>query len=145
MNNENKPLIAVTMGDPSGVGPEIVALALNADDLYEKARPVVIGSIPILTQAVELYDLDLDINEFKEDQQNDFGPGKINVIDSNFIEPEAVNIGDVQKQSGRASYLYIKRATELILEAKLDAMATAPIHKEALKLVGIPEAGCTEI
>lgn len=140
-----KPKIAVTMGDPSGIGPEIVALAMTSDKIYKVARPVVIGSKNLIYNFVKSYDLDVEVNSYKNDKNLFFSPNIINVIEPYDLHPDQVVAGKIQKISGAASYKFIAKATELILSGELDAMATAPIHKEALKLAGIPQAGCTEI
>ena len=145
MSDNIKPLIAITMGDPAGVGPEIVAMALNDSTIYEKCRPVVVGSSSVLQKAIQQYDLDMKINAYQENGNQEFNPNYINIIEPENVQLSKVKPGEIQEECGRASYRYIEKATQLIMAGKLDAMATAPIHKEALKLAGVAEAGCTEI
>jgi 4-hydroxythreonine-4-phosphate dehydrogenase len=145
MDNKHKPLILLTMGDPSGIGPEIVAMALNRAKIYKHARPIVVGSTAILERVVKSYELKLEVRSFENSDRTEFGPDVINVIDDYELDADKVVTGKIQKQSGQSSYNYIEKAVELIQKDEFDAMATAPIHKEALKMANIPEAGCTEI
>jgi len=145
MADNNKPLIAITMGDPAGVGPEIVAMAMNDSGIYEKCRPVVIGSSNILQKAIHQYKLNIKVDEYQPNKTPKFNPNHINIIEPEELQLSKVTPGKIQENCGRASYRYIEVATQLIMAGKLDAMATAPIHKEALKLADVAEAGCTEI
>jgi len=145
MNDNHKPLILVTMGDPSGIGPEIVAMALNNEKIYKNAKPIVVGSTAIIKRTVKSYELNQNVRPFKNFKETEFHPDIINVIDDYELDPDKVVTGKIQKQSGQSSYNYIEEAIDLIQKNEFDAMATAPIHKEALKMADIPEAGCTEI
>lgn len=141
MNN----VIAVTMGDPAGIGPEIIIKSLTEDPL-SGAPVVVVGCAQILrriqalniTPAAELRVID-------HVAQAQFSAGIINVIDEPLADPDALEPGVVQAQAGDLAYRCIKRATALALNGEVKAIATAPLNKEALHLAGHPYPGHTEL
>lgn len=141
MNN----IIAVTMGDPAGIGPEIIIKSLVEGEL-SGAPVVVVGCAQTLrriqslnvTPPVELRVIDsVDLAQF--------APGVINVIDEPLADPTALQPGVVQAQAGDLAYRCIKRATALALSGEVKAIATAPLNKEALHLAGHHYPGHTEL
>jgi 4-hydroxythreonine-4-phosphate dehydrogenase len=128
-----RPVIGITMGDPCGVGPEIVVKALTHPEIYEVCRPVVIGDSRVLRQAMVF----CGIEEGRILQESD------GIVDLN--NAEALPLGQVQAAAGRAAYEYIETAVRMAQRGEIDAVATAPIHKEALRAAGIDYIGHTEI
>ncbi|MDH7603053.1 MAG: 4-hydroxythreonine-4-phosphate dehydrogenase PdxA [Armatimonadota bacterium] len=127
-----KPRIAITMGDPAGVGPEIVISAISDTDVLAACVPVVIGSRVILercARAVGVAHPPADIEVVSVDTQG---------IDR--IEP-----GRVSPEAGMAAEAYVRKACLMALEREIDAIATAPINKESLRLAGVPYIGHTEM
>ncbi len=133
----DRPLIAVTMGDPAGVGPEIVAAAVVLGDLHTIARPVVIGDLGALERAAERMGITAIPHVLQRPAQGRFAPGIIDVLDLGNV-PADLKMGKVQGAAGRAAFDYIAKATALAQAGEVDAIATAPINKEALKLGGVP-------
>lgn len=134
--------IGITMGDPAGVGPEIILKALEEKkDLREKS--VVFGSYKVLSYYKELLKIETSIkvinslNEFEKEVIN-----VINVIDLNIDD---FKIGEVSALCGDAAYRYIEKAIEAAKKGEIKAVATAPLNKEALHLGGHNFAGHTEI
>lgn len=125
---KEKPRLAITMGDPAGVGPEIVAKLLRLEETFELCRPIVIGNRETMNKAEAIVGEPLAAYELEHFD---------NVKDHTW--------GEVRADFGRAAADYIERASKLALEKKVAAMITAPIHKEALKAAGVPYPGHTEM
>lgn len=140
-----RPVVAITMGDPASIGPEIVAKALKNPELYTACRPLVIGDSRVLERALGTTGLGLRIHPVPEPAAGRYGHGFIDLIDLQNVELRTLAWGQVQAQAGRAAFAYVRRATELALAGAVHAVATAPLHKEALKAAGIPQIGHTEI
>jgi len=141
----NRSYIGIPMGDPAGIGPEIVVKALADSNVNEKAKPVVIGNKSILEQAMVFCNLNLEIKVIENVEDGDYRTGIINLINMNNFDIEKLEIGKVQGIAGKAAFDYIKKTTELAMAGKIDAMATTPINKEALKAGNINYIGHTEI
>jgi 4-hydroxythreonine-4-phosphate dehydrogenase len=141
----DRSYIGIPMGDPAGIGPEIVVKALADSKVYEKAKPVVIGDRSTIEQAMAFCNLDLEIKIIENVEDGDYRTGIINLIDMNNVDIKKLEIGKVQGMAGKAAFDYIKKTTELAISGKIDAMATTPINKEALKAGNINYIGHTEI
>ena len=141
----NRPLIGVTIGDPAGVGPEIVARALAQDALHRQARLVVIGSDPVVTAAVKLVGAPLSVHPIQSPAQGSFSTGTLDLIDLANVDFETLLPGVAQPPAGRAAFQYVERAIEMAMSGTIDAFATAPINKEALKAGGVPYIDHTEM
>lgn len=140
-----KPLIAIPMGDPAGVGPEIVVKALINQDVKERARCVVVGDKNVLENAICITKSNLNINLINEPAEGDFNNGVLNLIDLKNIDMEKFEFGKISGMCGKAAFEYIKKSVELANSNKVDAVATTPINKESLKAGGINFIGHTEI
>ena len=140
-----KPLIAIPMGDPAGVGPEIVVKALINQDVKERARCVVVGDKNVLENAIYITKSNLNINLINEPAEGDFNNGVLNLIDLKNIDMEKFEFGKISGMCGKAAFEYIKKSVELANSNKVDAVATTPINKESLKAGGINFIGHTEI
>lgn len=145
MTNTDKPLIAVTMGDPSGIGPEIVVKALCDESVLMNSRCVVAGDSQVLAEAVKLADLPVQLYEVSEPSEGVFERGIINVINIPVLNAESFEKGVVSAASGKAGVAYVRKAAELAMEHKVSAVATAPINKESVRAAGIPIIGHTEL
>lgn len=130
-----KPIVAITMGDPAGIGPEIVVRAL-ADPLVQQAAFChVVGSRSVLEDACKGCGLPATILESQWACVEDVGS----------VEAGTYHYGEISAECGVASFEYIKKAIELALAGKVQAVATAPINKESLRAGSIPFIGHTEI
>ena len=141
----NRPLIGIPLGDPAGIGPEIVVKSLNSDEIYEVSKPVVIGDKGTIEQAMKFCNLNLTINIIENPKDGLYRKGTIDLIDLNNIDINTFEIGKIQAEGGKAAFEYIKTAIELALEKKVDAIATTPINKESLKAAEVPYIGHTEM
>ena len=140
-----KPILAITMGDPAGIGPEITVRALNHRETYEQCRPIVTGDAAIMRQAVQLLGYDLQVNAVNNVADARFQYGTIDVYDLQCVDLSTFEFGKVQPQCGNAAFLYIKKAIELAMAGEVDGTVTAPLNKEALNLAGHHYDGHTEI
>jgi 4-phospho-D-threonate 3-dehydrogenase / 4-phospho-D-erythronate 3-dehydrogenase len=139
-----EPLVAITMGDPAGVGPEIIAKAMADPGLRERARLVVIGSAARLQQAVELVHATLAVRPIRDLSEARFDPGEIDCLDVPGIGTDLA-WGVLSAEAGHAAYLYIEKAVALATAGEIDAICTAPLNKEALHLAGHRYPGHTEL
>lgn len=139
-----EPLVAVTMGDPAGVGPEIIVKTFAEPDFTERNRAVVIGDVGILERAVELLDLPLRINPVITPEDGLYEPGVMDVIPASDL-PDALPFGKLDAKAGAAAFEYVRRSIDLALDGSVAAVATAPLNKEAMHLGGHKYPGHTEI
>jgi 4-hydroxythreonine-4-phosphate dehydrogenase len=139
-----QPLIAVTMGDPAGIGPEIIARAFGEEDFRKHNRAIVVGDAGILERAARLLDLALRANVVAEPEDAAFEPDSVDVISETEL-PEDLSFGELDARAGDAAFRYVERATHLASEGRVGAMATAPLNKEAMHLAGHKYPGHTEI
>jgi 4-hydroxythreonine-4-phosphate dehydrogenase len=136
------PAIAVTMGDPAGIGPEIVARTF-ADEGREN-RALVVGDPGILERAVRLLGLPLRVDAVSEPEEAAFEPGTVDVLPVGEV-PGDLPFGELDARAGDAAFRYLERATELASAGRVGAIATAPLNKEAMHLAGHKYPGHTEI
>ncbi len=129
---ENPKRIAITMGDPAGVGPEIVLKALKNPDVQGLCRFVIIGDLSVLERVVEEMNLPFDQE-------------MVEFIDMNIIKETGFDRNRPAALNGIASVSYIKKAIELALTGYVDAIVTAPVSKEALNMAGFKWPGHTEM
>ena len=133
------PRIAVTMGDPAGIGPEIVVLAHAADEVFSACLPVVYGDAGILRRAAAVLGREIEVVPGGEP-----GPGRIAVRDLSSLSPGDVPFGRISEAGARAMAAYIRAAAADALEGRARAVVTCPITKEGLSLAGVPFPGHTE-
>ncbi len=141
----SKPLIVIPIGDPAGIGPEIVAKALAEPRVFEAARCVAVGDRKVMEQAVRITGTDLKIKTVKAPEEGVFEEGILNLMDLDNMDMNRFAFGEVSGMCGRAAYEYIEESVRLANEGRADAVATTPINKEALKAAGISFIGHTEI
>lgn len=140
-----KPLIAIPMGDPAGIGPEIVVKALGNKEVYNVARCVVIGDRKVLEDAIRFTKSDLHIKLIKKPEEGDYNEGTLNLIDLDNVNMEEFEIGQVSGMCGKAAFEYIEKSIELANNKEVSAVSTTPINKESLKAGNINFIGHTEI
>lgn len=143
--SERKPIIAVTIGDPAGIGPENVVGALMEKSVYEECSPLVIGTAGIIQKALDLKDCNFAINVVSNPSEGKYEYGIIDLLEVGNYDATQIEYGKVQKLAGKMSYDYIVKAIELGKAGEVDGVGTAPIHKQAIKLAGVPQPGHTEI
>jgi 4-hydroxythreonine-4-phosphate dehydrogenase len=145
MNVEFKPLLAITMGDASGSGPEIIAKALAEPGIRAESRVVVIGDASTMREAMAITGAPGEIRGINEISAAAFQPGVIEVLDLHNVDVGCLVRGRVDPMAGKAAYEYIKLATELALAGRCDAVVTSAINKEALNKAGYHYDGHTQL
>ncbi|MDE1197200.1 MAG: 4-hydroxythreonine-4-phosphate dehydrogenase PdxA [Pseudomonas sp.] len=138
------PIIGITMGDATGVGPEIIVKSLTHDVVYQQCRPLVIGDAGRLELANEIVKGSARIRRIKEASEAQYQPGVIDCIDLNLI-PADLPFGQLSPIAGDGAYQYIARAVQLAEAGQIDAICTAPLNKEALHAGGHKYPGHTEM
>ncbi len=136
--------LGITMGDPAGIGPEIIARALAQNDILDIGKLILFGDQKVMEEAIKIVGVDLDTNLLREDFNN-YQDNKLNIYDMDNVDVSELNLGEVQGEAGLASYQYIEKASEMALANKIDAVVTGPINKEALKAGDVDYIGHTEM
>lgn len=145
MKQNKRPLIAITIGDPAGIGPEITVKSLTKKEIYNVCRPLIVGNHEVLRQAMKVAGTNLSIHEVIQPEAGKYEYGTVDLITLDNIQMSKLKMGEVQAMCGKASYEYIEYAVQLAIAGKVDALATAPINKESLSAAGVPYIGHTEI
>lgn len=142
-----KPTIGITMGDPSGIGPELSVKVLTKPDFYKQCNPIIIGDAACIEEAIKLLNFQ---DNFKVNAVNDvkealFQFGTIDVYDMKLVDMDKKEFGKVQAMCGNAAFQYVKKVIELALNKEVDATVTNALNKESMNLAGHTFAGHTEI
>lgn len=139
-----KPIIAITMGDCAGVGPEIICKALNNQAVYDVCRPFVIGDRKMLERELRKLNTSQNIQTIDDVNEASFSFGTIDCLDLDLL-PADLPYGEVSAASGNAAFQFLQKAIELAKEQKIQGISTAPLNKEALHKGGHIYPGHTEI
>ena len=151
MTEKNRPIVAITMGDPAGNGPEITVKALADASLYERCRPIVVGDAKMIEQARGFVGHpELAVNAVASVEDAKFEPGTIDVYHLDLIDDVAsFKLGEFSAEGGNAAFQSVRRTIELAMEGKVDATVTNALNKEAMNLALAPQGlhfdGHTEI
>lgn len=140
-----KPLIAVTIGDPAGIGPEIIVGAWTETVVHESCRPVVVGHPEIVRRAVDLWQTGLTVVEIDSPEAAQPSPGVIPCIPCGSSDVLAVSPGTLDARAGQAAYDAVMTAIRLAIDGRVQAIVTAPLQKEALHRAGHDYPGHTEL
>lgn len=143
-NSPNKPRVGITLGDPAGIGPEIVLKSVAEPEVREACLPVIIGNAIELRNQAHKLGLACKYSDFSENELPSDLANEI-VICETGNETERIEWGVISSAAGRAAIKAIEAGVRLCLASKLDAIATAPINKEALRLAGSVFPGHTEM
>ena len=136
---DGKPVVGVTMGDPGGIGAEVIVAAYP--DLTEYGRIVVIGDRGVLEAAAEMRDTGVEIRPVESATEATDAADTLAVLDCDNVSE--IVYGEVREAYGKASLEYVERAIELASNHEIDAITTAPINKGATRLAGAEHAGHT--
>ncbi|MCI0547043.1 MAG: 4-hydroxythreonine-4-phosphate dehydrogenase PdxA [Candidatus Rokubacteria bacterium] len=140
-----RPLLGITMGDPAGVGPEIIAKALAREDVARRSRPLVIGDRSVMAATLELLRSPLRLHAVRRPAEGAFAPGTLECLDLANVNAATLPRSAVSAEAGRAAYDYIETGVQLCQSGEIDGIVTAPINKEALHAAGHMHSGHTEI
>ena len=156
---ENKPIVAISMGDPFGNGPEITVKALADPAIYARCRPLVVGDLSSMAYACKVSEKiggpKLSLHPIEAVSQAQFVPGTIDILDLGLIPADAIpdTTNETPKPfgigatalGGEAAFRYVKRVIELAMAGEVDATVTNAISKEAINMAGHHYSGHTEI
>ena len=142
-----RPILAITMGDPAGCGPEISVKALSDKKVYENSRPLLIGDAKVMEKALRLTGMEgkMQIHPVKSVEAAEFQPGILDVYHMELVDMEKLVYGKVSAMCGNAAFQSVKKAIELAMEHEVDATVTNALNKEAINLAGHHFSGHTEI
>ena len=143
----DKPYVGLTMGDPCGIGPEVVIKALIHSEIYEWCNPVIIGNAASLRQTVKMLDIDMSINHISDTdiEMSRVNPNAASVIDIGNLNYEDVTIGEINPGCGKAAMEWVSHAGRLAMRGAIGGIATAPLNKEAASLAGYEAIGHMEL
>lgn len=141
----SKPIIAITMGDPASIGPEIAVKALLQPKIHELCKPLLVGDAVVFSQIIDLLQLNATINAIAAVTEAKFELGTIDVFDLNIIQIDQLQFGKINALCGEASFQAVKKAIELALAKEVDGTVTGPINKKSINEAGHHFAGHTEI
>jgi len=140
-----KPILGITMGDPTGAGAEIIVKALFSQEITGLCRAVIIGDAAVMRAAARIVNIPAEIRIIKNVDEAEFASDAIEVFDLGNVNMGTLVRGRVDAMGGKAAYAYVEAATELALARQIDAVVTAPLNKEALNRAGYAYSGHTEI
>jgi 4-hydroxythreonine-4-phosphate dehydrogenase len=140
-----RPIIAIPLGDPAGVGPEIVVKALAEESIWAMCRPLVVGDRKIVANALQVCNGSAHLHVVENPAEGRYEKDTIDLIDLDNVDMATLSIGESQAMCGRAAFEYIERSVNLALDRTVDALATTPINKESLRAGDIPQIGHTEV
>lgn len=141
----DKPVIAISMGDPAGIGPEILVRSLANRTVASAARCLVFGDARVVQKAVQVTGVGLEVHTIGRAAEARFVSGTIEVVDLANADPAAFKIGTVQALCGRAAWEYVQAACQACTAGEAQALDTGPINKEAIRAAGVPHIGHTEM
>lgn len=139
------PIVGITIGDANGIGPEIIVRSLGEADLYQKCRPLVIGDPQVVERAICLTKSENRLNKVGTVDESQFKPGTIDILEVAPLKVEDLNYGEVSAVVGNASVLQSKEAARLAMAGHIDAIASGPVNKEAMRLAGYHYEGQTQL
>jgi 4-hydroxythreonine-4-phosphate dehydrogenase len=141
----DRPIIGITMGDPLGIGPEILVKALHGHELHSLCIPVVLGDPDIMQAALSRFAIPLKLNPIEHPKQGRKNPGYLNLMAVSSLNLNLSTRPSMTSAIGQAMADYIHTGIDLALSRQIDAMVTGPITKTGLKMAGSPFHGHTEL
>ena len=143
---DTRPILAITLGDPAGVGPEIIVKVLQHPNVYQRSRPLVIGDTRILQRAAEWVGVSaLQIERVTDPSVGHYTLGLVTLLDLANANPADCPPGKISLSAGRAAVEYVFKACDMAMALQVDAVVTAPLNKAAFNLAGFHYAGHTEL
>ena len=142
----NRPILGITMGDPAGCGPEITVRALSDASVYQRCRPLVVGDIKCIRDALRVTNHEeLKLHQVEKPSQGLYEFGTIDVLHLELVDWDRFSYGKVDPMCGNAAFECVKKVIELAMAGEVDATVTNALNKEAMNLAGHHFNGHTEI
>lgn len=139
-----KPILGITMGDPCGIGPEVIFRALARQECVERCRPLIVGSADVGRRAIAVTGVPLQVRAINSAREARYEPGVIDVLDIP-ADISRLTFGVVMPEGGEAAFSAVERVIRLAMAGEVDATVTGPLNKEAMNLAGHHYSGHTEI
>ena len=137
------PLLGITMGDPAGVGAEVIVKALADPSVWRLCRPLVIGHPTFLRREIDRLALEVNVRTIEQPEDGRYEQGTIDVLSP--VEVGSIELGKVDPEAGRAAVHWVQSGVDLAMADRLDGIVTAPLNKEAMNRAGFTYAGHTEL
>lgn len=139
------PVLAITMGDPASIGPEIGVKALLQENIHAICRPLLVGDAVVFQQIIDKLQLPAKVNAVSKVSEAKFSIGTIDVFDLAITDISKLEFGKIDAMCGEASFQAVKKAIELAMAGEVDGTVTGPINKKSINEAGHHFAGHTEI
>jgi len=139
------PILAITMGDPASIGPEIAVKALLQEETYHICKPLLVGDAAVFQQIIDKLQLNAKVNAVRNVADAKFELGTIDVYDLGITDITKLEFGKINAMCGEASFQAVKKAIELAMANEVDGTVTGPINKKSINEAGHHYAGHTEI
>ena len=139
------PFIGITMGDPTGIGPEIIVKALSMKEPFQVCRPFVFGDREVLSNTIEILGLTTTVEVFEKVPEEGYLPQRIFLFPLSQLRADSLRFGKPNRECGEVMVKYVEEAVRWVRNGKLDAITTCPINKQAINEAGYPFAGHTEL
>jgi len=144
-STDKRPIIAITMGDPVGIGPEIIPKALVESSVYKACRPLVLGDVAVITATSERLNTGLRIHCIDSPEAGVYQQGSIDVIGLSELDFSRLEYGHPTRETGRAMVAYVNQAIDWAVQGRIHGLTTCPINKAALRMAGVDFDGHTEL
>ena len=139
------PIVGITMGDPTGIGPEIIVKALSMEEPFDACRPIVFGDREVLSRAIQIQNLSTALEVIDEIPEDGYLPQRIFLFPLGQLEVTSLRFGKPDRACGEVMVKYIEEAVKWVRSGRLDAITTCPINKQAINDAGHPFSGHTEL
>jgi 4-hydroxythreonine-4-phosphate dehydrogenase len=140
-----KPILAITMGDPAGIGPEIAVKVFSAKEVYNICSPLLVGNSMVIREIMKITGSSLTIRKVTRVEEAGFQPGMVDLIEIGTDHPGSFRFGEVSAPAGNLAFRIILKAIEMARSGEVHGVVTGPIHKEAIIKAGHLFSGHTEI
>lgn len=140
-NQAKRPKVAIIMGDATGIGPEIVAKAMNTEEIRQFCIPAVVGDARVMAEAIELTKVPLKIVILKSWGEVTGEAGLLEMFDLGNLDPGEYQVGEVNPRAGKACLEYLEWTIPQVTAGQAKAMVFAPLNKQAMRLAGSPYKG----
>lgn len=141
----NKEYIGVPLGDPAGIGPEIVVKSIAKEETNTYANIVVFGNKEILEKAIEVCEVEMKINLIENPEDGVYNNKTLNLVNIDNIDMDKFEPGQVSGMCGKAAFEYLAKSVDYAMTGKVKAIATTPLNKESFKAGNVPYIGHTEV
>lgn len=140
-----KPILGITMGDAAGIGPELILKAFKKKDLFEICRPVVIGSLAVMNYYKTRLGIDVSFHSIHEISRAEYKNGILDILDMDLVDVSKLRVGVVAAEPGKAAVVYTQEAGRMAMAGTIDAIVSAPLNKESMRMAGYDFEGQTQI